>query len=84
MPVPNDVIPVPPLATGRVPVTPVVSGSPVTFVITPDAGVPRAGVVNVGDVKVLLVRVCVVEISTVVPVSMLNVVPDNANPVPAV
>lgn len=57
-PVPVDVVtPVPPLATGRVPVTPVVSGSPVTFVITPEAGVPSAGVVNVGLVNVLFVNV---------------------------
>ena len=39
------------------PDTPVDIGKPVTFVITPDAGVPRAGVVNVGDVNVLFVRV---------------------------
>ena len=44
------VAPVPPLAIGSVPVTPVVSGSPVTFVITPDVGVPSAGVTSVGDV----------------------------------
>lgn len=38
------------MATGRVPVTPVVKGSPVAFVrIAPD-GVPKAGVVKVGDV----------------------------------
>jgi hypothetical protein len=40
--------PVPPLAIGKVPVTPVVSGKPVTFVITPEAGVPSAGVIRVG------------------------------------
>ena len=57
-PVPSEVIPVPPLATGRVPVTPVVRGSPVVLVSTPDAGVPSAGVVRVGEVRVLLVRVC--------------------------
>ena len=32
---------------------------PVTFVITPEAGVPSAGVVRVGLVKVLFVSVCV-------------------------
>jgi len=42
------VTPVPPLETPNVPVTPVVSGKPVAFVSTPDAGVPSAGVVNVG------------------------------------
>jgi len=57
-PEPVDVVtPVPPLATGRVPVTPVDSGSPVAFVSTPDAGVPSAGVVSTGLVKVLLVKV---------------------------
>jgi hypothetical protein len=45
---------VPPLATGSVPVTPVVNDKPVTLVITPDAGVPNAGVVSVGLVSVLL------------------------------
>lgn len=49
LPLPVDVVtPVPPLATGSVPVTPVVKGRPVTFVITPDAGVPKAGVTRVG------------------------------------
>jgi len=65
IPVPKDVIPVPPFATGRVPVTPVVSGSPVTFVITPDAGVPRAGVVSVGLVNVLFVSVSETSLSDV-------------------
>jgi hypothetical protein len=51
------VAPVPPLATGRDPVTPVVSGSPVAFVKTPEAGVPKAGVVSTGLVNVLLVNV---------------------------
>jgi hypothetical protein len=45
-------VPVPPLATGRRPVTPVVSGNPVRLVATPLAGVPSAGVS-----KVLLDRV---------------------------
>lgn len=38
----------PPLATGRAPVTPVVSGNPVQFVNAPDVGVPRIGVTSVG------------------------------------
>ncbi|NBS75392.1 MAG: hypothetical protein EBT78_17635 [Betaproteobacteria bacterium] len=41
-PVPKLVMPVPPLATGKVPVTPVVKGSPVAFVSVAEAGVPRA------------------------------------------
>jgi len=34
------------LVTGKLPVTPVDNGKPVTLVSTPDAGVPSAGVVN--------------------------------------
>ena len=41
---------VPPLAVGRTPLTPVVSGSPVAFVNVTDVGVPKIGVTNVGDV----------------------------------
>lgn len=41
---------VPPFAIGKVPVTPVVKGKPVTLVIIPEAGVPSAGVTRVGDV----------------------------------
>ena len=49
LPVPVEAVtPVPPFATGKVPVTPVVSGRPVTLVITPLAGVPSAGVTKVG------------------------------------
>jgi hypothetical protein len=41
-PEPVDVVtPVPPLATGSVPVTPVVKGNPVAFVNVPELGVPR-------------------------------------------
>jgi hypothetical protein len=39
---------VPPFATGKAPVTPVVSGKPVHEVSTPEVGVPRIGVINVG------------------------------------
>lgn len=45
---PKDVIPVPPLATGSVPVTPVVSGRPVALVRVTDVGVPKIGVTSVG------------------------------------
>ena len=44
------VTPVPPLATGKVPVTPVVSGNPVKFVATPEVGVPKIGETKVGEV----------------------------------
>jgi hypothetical protein len=42
------VAPVPPLATGNVPVVPPSIGNPVTLVITPLVGVPSAGVTKVG------------------------------------
>lgn len=49
LPEPVDVVtPVPPLATGSVPVTPVVKGKPVRLVATPEVGVPKMGVTNVG------------------------------------
>lgn len=51
--------PVPPLAKGKIPVTPVVKGKPVALVKVPDAGVPNTGAVKVGEVKVLLVSVSV-------------------------
>jgi hypothetical protein len=41
-PDPKEVIPVPPLATGKVPVTPVVKGNPVRLVAVPLEGVPKA------------------------------------------
>jgi hypothetical protein len=52
---------VPPLAIGRVPVTPVVSGSPVRLVAIPLEGVPNAGVVSEGlmDITTLPVPVIV-------------------------
>ena len=51
LPDPVEVVtPVPPLATGRVPVTPVVSGSPVQLVSVPEVGVPNKGVTKVGEV----------------------------------
>ena len=47
---PGVAVPVPPLATGRIPVTPVVSGRPVALVSTTAVGVPRFGAESVGDV----------------------------------
>ena len=49
------------MATGSVPVTPVVSGRPVTLVITPEAGVPSAGAVKVGEVSVTPAKLVTVE-----------------------
>ena len=54
----------PPLATGNVPVTPVVQGNPVKFVATPEVGVPNKGVTSVGDVA---------NTAAPVPVSSVNV-----------
>jgi hypothetical protein len=65
LPVPVfEVTPVPPFATVSVPVTPVVSGSPVAFVNTAEEGVPNAGVTNVGLV-----------LKTTLPVPVLVVTP---------
>ena len=61
LPEPVEVVtPVPPLSTGSVPVTPVLSGSPVALVSTPEAGVPSAGLVNVGEVSVTPAKVATV------------------------
>jgi hypothetical protein len=49
LPVPVEVVtPVPPLATGNVPVTPVVKGKPVIFVAVPLEGVPSAPPLTTG------------------------------------
>ena len=61
--------PVPPLATGKVPVTPVVRGSPVTFVSVPEVGVPRIGVTKVGLVDSTLLPVPVEVVTPVPPLS---------------
>jgi len=51
LPEPVDVMtPVPPFVTGRVPVTPVVSGRPEALVSVIDDGIPKAGATSVGDV----------------------------------
>lgn len=47
-PAPKLVMPVPPLATGNVPVTPVLNGKPVALVKVALEGVPSAGVTKVG------------------------------------
>ena len=66
---------VPPLAIGKVPVTPVVSGKPVKFVANPDAGVPKIGVTNVGDVDNTTFPVPV-DVVTPVPPLVTGKVPD--------
>jgi hypothetical protein len=81
------VTPVPPLATGNVPVTPVLNGKPVQLVNVPEDGVPRTGVVSVGLVRVLLVRVCVPVnvVTTVESIAIVTapVAPETVIPVPA-
>ena len=64
-PVPSEVIPVPPFATGRVPVTPVDRGNPVAFVNVTLVGVPSASV----PLKTALLKVC-----NVVQVFVLEVI----------
>ena len=68
-------MPVPPLADGKIPVTPVVNGSPVQFVSTPDVGVPSNGVVNVGDVDSTTDPVPVDVVTPVPPFATATVVP---------
>jgi hypothetical protein len=82
LPLPVDVVtPVPPLAIGNVPLTPLVKGNPVTLVITPDAGVPSAAVVKVGLLNVppltvgLLIVGLVAKTTLPVPVAVVLPVP---------
>ena len=60
-------VPVPPLATGSVPVTPVVNGKPVAFVSVTDEGVPRTGVTRVGEVERTLLPEPVLVVTPVPP-----------------
>ena len=65
--------PVPPFATGRVPVTPVVRGRPVAFVSVTDVGVPRIGVTNVGLVDNTFAPEPVLVVTPVPPLATGNV-----------
>ena len=67
------VFPVPPLASGSVPVTPLERGKPVTLVITPLAGVPRAGVTSVGLVDKTVLPVPVDDVTPVPPFATAKV-----------
>ena len=69
----DDVTPVPPLATGKVPVTPVVSGNPVKFVATPEVGVPKIGETKVGEVDSTTLPVPVDDVTPVPPLATGNV-----------
>jgi len=78
------VAPVPPLAIGKVPITPELNGKPVALVNVPDAGMPNAGAVKIGDVKVLFVKVSVPANVAKVPVAagkVMVVVPATAGAV---
>ena len=67
------VCPVPPLAIGKVPVTPVVSGKPVRLVATPLVGVPSKGVTKVGEVDNTLLPEPVLVATPVPPLATANV-----------
>ena len=58
------VAPVPPLPTGKVPVTPVVKGKPVALVSVTEVGVPKIGVTSVGLVASTLLPVPVLVTET--------------------
>ena len=76
LPVPVEVVtPVPPLATGKVPVTPVAKGKPVQLVrILPTPGVPRTGVTRIGAVESTVLPLPV-EVVTPVPPRRTGKVP---------
>jgi hypothetical protein len=68
-----EVAPVPPLATGKVPVTPVVNGSPVQLVKVPELGVPSTGVVKVGEVNVAPDRSALVAIAVAMLLNSVSI-----------
>lgn len=74
------VTPVPPLATGRVPVTPVVIGRPVQLVRTPAEGVPMFGVTSTGLVRSALVATAMAilaySVLISVPLTIFSALPD--------
>jgi hypothetical protein len=70
--------PVPPLATGKVPVTPVVKGKPVHEVKVPEEGVPRTGVTKVGLVDNTLLPEPVDVVTPVPPANTGKVPATNA------
>jgi hypothetical protein len=78
----NDVRFVPPLAVGKVPVTPVVRGRPVKLVATPDVGVPNKGVTNVGEVAKTAEPVPVSSVKAERRLAELGVARKVATPVP--
>jgi hypothetical protein len=82
-PVPVLVVtPVPPLATGKVPVTPVVIGKPVALVKVTLEGVPSAGVTSVGLVANTLAPVPVSSVNAAARFALDGVARKVATPVP--
>ena len=69
------VTPVPPFATGKVPVTPVVSGKPVAFVSVPLDGVPNAPPGATKSVPAVAAVIAVVPVPFKTPVSVVAPVP---------
>ena len=71
------------MAIANVPVTPVVSGSPVAFVSVSAVGVPSAGLTSVGDVAKTMLPEPVVVLPSAVTVPLVGnvsvVVPVNVN-----
>jgi hypothetical protein len=65
--------PVPPFATGSVPVTPVDNGRPVQLVNVPEDGVPNTGVVSVGEVARTVAPVPVDVVTPVPPFATASV-----------
>jgi len=83
LPVPVEVVtPVPPLATGSVPVTPVVIGRPVQFVSVPEAGVPSTGVTSVGLVANTRAPEPVSSVTAALRLALEGVAKNVATPVP--
>jgi hypothetical protein len=78
----NDVRFVPPLAVGKVPVTPVVKGKPVALVNVALVGVPNTGVTNVGEVANTAEPVPVSSVKAERRLAELGVARKVATPVP--
>ena len=67
---------------GNVPITPVESGKPVTFVIMPDVGVPRSGVTRVGEVAKTREPDPVAFVTAAAKLALVGVAKNVATPVP--
>jgi hypothetical protein len=78
----NDVRFVPPLAVGKVPVTPVVSGRPVALVNVALVGVPRIGVTSVGEIAKTLAPLPVSSVKAAARFALDGVARKVATPVP--